>query len=1028
MLKMQNIKWKITLILSSIWLVSCTPKNGDIIGQLVPLALQGDVSTPYVEPIGKVLDVTSTTGSSVSLYQAESGVAVCKTGVKEPSNDFGQTGPEAFLVLCSETEVDRYRNLEIRFSEPMNKTTVEANFTILKEGASLPGPSPGGVFIWKSPQRLFFDPYRELSSVSSYSISITSGAQTVDGKSLKDYNVSFQSAHDYLMTSTITQGTNTILLNQEKDITFQKTSGDLVLNTSWQNSAGIDTTVSKIVFNKIGNVLNGIPNSSAKEICSGNCTGNPISINLSTDPLFSNSPLSLTDGGNTYYYEITTKTGAKYQRFLSFNWGNVTNPNNMINNVASGVLDQTQMLKMLERLIELFTEAKFKVTNKTFNNFASQPTATGKNTTKCINYGNFSFITNYGDNTTGGYCGGDGDNPGAFQATTWAGCFGNAELDMDVYVSQISIPPTVGGLSTVEADLGVNGNGEIGIDLKGRKAYLTLEVVAKNRNSLLCLVGAGNKFHFRTRVELNPPSNYSIRLARARNTLSVDGSGNLGLIVKTPHSASDDINGNFHIQPWVDNLVVEGMDLIDSTNWVTNILSPITEIIADQLVPQVKPAITQVVLKSIVQNVAPNVLNAIVGTLKDPGIDITLPSYLPAPLANYPLSVKVQLSNDAQVRSQSGNKGIVASVHAGLFAKTPLAAGSQRQHANMSICGSGCMIYTKDPTVPLIPIANHAPFNQSATTPGFLLSMHSDSVTQAAYHLWKNRAIDLNIDSTFISSVNSYAGDDPLLKLTDSILKVSAITAIIAPGRQVLYGLDTNNNLLQPICANDDVRFKLDPLMPPVARMIDNTGFDPANSNQPNMQISFNDLQITIQGRRTDSSTACTTKRGAPDNAYYTLATIRVSMKSNAAFRIVAFDNPNTVPNEFQNALNLKVFTEGLVYSLDVLEGPTYNPYGLDPAGIKSVFDPLVTSLVVPLVNSILNRVPLPPDVPFSALNRPTSTAACLVSAKRDHALEINSLPVPSVDAASNPYLFANVQLKGNALVDPKFLLEAACR
>ncbi|MCX8000711.1 MAG: hypothetical protein N3A69_17480, partial [Leptospiraceae bacterium] len=332
------------------------------------------------------------------------------------------------------------------------------------------------------------------------------------------------------------------------------------------------------------------------------------------------------------------------------------------------------------------------------------------------------------------------------------------------------------------------------------------------------------------------------------------------------------------------------------------------------------------------------------------------------------------------------------------------------------------------PANPLIPVTNHAPFNQSATTPGFLLSMHSDLVTQAAYHLWKNRAIDLNVDSNFINTVNSYAGNDPLLKLTDSILKVSAITAIIAPGRKTLPGLDSMNNLLPAVCADDDVRFKIDPLMPPVAMMLDNTGVNPAIGDKPNIRATFNNLQITIQGRRTDNSAQCVAQRGAPDNQYYTLATLRVNLRADALFRIVEFDNPNTVPNEFQNGLNLKIFTNGMAYSIEALEGPTYNPYGLDPKGIITVFDPLVTTLVVPLVNSILNRVPLPPEVPFAAINYPSSSTVCKVNAKRDHGLELNSLQVPSVDAATNPYLFAQARLKGNSLTDPKNLLEPACR
>ncbi|MCX8000853.1 MAG: hypothetical protein N3A69_18250, partial [Leptospiraceae bacterium] len=248
--------------------------------------------------------------------------------------------------------------------------------------------------------------YRELTSLGNYTITISSGALTTDGESLIPFQASFQASHDLLMNMSITQGSNTINLNQENDITFSSTAGNLTLNASWVNPTGISSVVKKIILNKVGNTTNGIPNPSAKTICNGNCTNAPISVNLNTDPAFINTPLSLTSGGNAYYFEITTLSDKKYQRYFSFNYGLLTNPNNLINNSASGVLDEAQMMYMLERLVELFTQAKFRITNKTFNEFADSPKTGTKNTTYCINYGTFNFITNYGDNSTGGYCGG----------------------------------------------------------------------------------------------------------------------------------------------------------------------------------------------------------------------------------------------------------------------------------------------------------------------------------------------------------------------------------------------------------------------------------------------------------------------------------------------------------------------------------------------------------------------------------------------------------------------------------------------
>ncbi|MDX1958001.1 MAG: Ig-like domain-containing protein [Leptospiraceae bacterium] len=1022
------------MILVGLIASTCKESRGaNAIAQILPLALQGASNKKSNAPTASVQSDNPGTGDTV-LLTASNSVASCIDAAVEPPIGFGDKGPEVFLKACSFDNVNRYSNLEFQFSEPMDTATVQANFSIVGS-AALPGPAPGGVFIWKSPQRLIFDPYRELTPSQIYTVSINSNAKTTDNVSLNSFTKQFTASHDYLISSTITQGGNTYSTGGNNDLTYNK-SGDLILNSSFTNSTGAFNQITKIVFNKMGNVdSDGFPNSTAKTICNGNCSSLGTPINLNTDSALQDAKTRLTEGGNTYYFEITTKLGTRIQRYIGFNWGDLnTNPTGLINNVAGGVLDQAQMLLLLKRLVELFSQDEFRVmdgpTPRTFNQFASIPTSSTKNTTNCINYGTFNFITSYGDNGTGGYCGGTGENPGAYQAVTGAGCFGNSTLDMDVYVSAINIPAFSGPNPTVNASLGVNGNGELGLDLVGRKATLTLEIIARNRDSLLCLVGSGNRFHFRTTVELNASGNYTQRLSRSRNSLAVDGSGNIDLTVKTPYTPADSISGNFYVDPWVQNLNVAGVDLIQSTSWVASLVSPLTEAIANGVVPQVKPAITQSVLGSIIQTIAPNVLNGVLQTLNNPGVVIRLPSYLPAPLADYPLVAKVRLATDAQVRDDGTNKGIVASVHASITSQTPHA--SPRAHANSASCNTGCMVVTKNPSVALNTPSTSAPFAESASNPGFLLTMHSDAVTQAAYNMWRNRVIDLNVDNAFITSINNYSGGDPLLTLTNSLLKVSSIMSIIAPGRSSLPGLDSFNNLLPAVCPNDDVRFKIEPINAPVTKMIDNSSFNPGSPSssltEPNINATFTELQLTVEGRRTDNSTNCVALRGAPTNAYYTLSTVRVGLNASAGFKFANFDNPSTGPNDYLNSLSLKIFTNGMAYSLEVLEGPTNNPYALDPQGVKTVLDSLVTTLVVPLINSILNRIPLPDQIDFAALRYPASTTMCKVSAKTDNAIELISKSVPVVDRVNNPYLYAVVSLKGSSATDPKFLLETNCR
>ena len=1037
----------ITMALAIVILNNCGgAQTEDAVMSLVPIALQGGITPKaYNDPKTPSTVVSqSVVVDDPALYMATDTpvAASCVGGVKDPGSSFGSTKNssgaiqgEATFSLCSPTDVDRFKSIEIIFSQPMDTKSVESAFSISGDSGQLPGPSPKGTFTWLSPTRLIFDPYVELGSRETYTVRILSSALTLEGNPFKEFSDIFTTAHNFALKHTLKQGSITIPLGTDKDVTFDKTAGDIILNSEFLKPSGAFEEVSSIVFNRLGNIdQKALPLPSAKIICDDPCSFLGTPINLNKDIELQSEDMKLREGGNTYYFEIRNKSGKVFNRYISFNWGLINkNPNDLIRNVASGVLDQAQMLKMLERLIEVFTQAKFKVNGKSFVDFANENKSNVKNKTLCIDYQNFDFIKTYGDNPNGGYCGPNGDT-GAFVGKFSNFFLGNSDFNMDVYITSVSIPGFVNGTTpTIDAAMNILGNNNVGIDLNGRKAVVGLAVIAENVSNLaLGVIPAGTKFYFSTSAELNKAVNPDLRQASAKTSITVDPNGVLGLGIKLPFTPQDNQAGNFYVDPWVVNLGVNNMNFVSCTTLVCNlpvietVIGWLSGMIADGMVPQVKPNITQAMLTDIVQKVAPNVLNSIVGTLKSPGVDVSLPSYLPAGLANFGLNAKVQLSNDATVRVSGNNKGLISSIHLGITAKSPIA--NPHLHANTTLCANGCFISSKDQNVPLVNPATSAPFLESSARPGFLLSLHPDVVTQAAYHMWKNRVIDLNIDKTFIQSVNAYAGSDPLLKLTEQILKASAIMSILAPGKTSLQGLDANGNLLPPICSDDDIVFAVNPIMVPATRMISNQNVDPNLGDKPIMNMSISDMQMTVMGKRTDNSDACKKVRGNANGTTYTLSVLRVNMNANATFKFLEFDNPNTPTHDRLNSLSIKMFTDGLKYSMEVMEDRASNPYGLDPAGIRSALNPLVTSLVVPLVNSILNKVPLPDAVAFPALNNPSTNLACKISAKTDNAIKFTSLPVPVSDAIANPYIYGRVELVGLANTDPVNILEQACR
>ena len=147
------------------------------------------------------------------------------------------------------------------------------------------------------------------------------------------------------------------------------------------------------------------------------------------------------------------------------------------------------------------------------------------------------------------------------------------------------------------------------------------------------------------------------------------------------------------------------------------------------------------------------------------------------------------------------------------------------------------------------------------------------------------------------------------------------------------------------------------------------------------MKVSFNDLVIDITGKKSNGTT-------------YKLVKVRVSLVSKANFSISDFSNPlnlaqykQTINGVTKNvaAINLSICDDilgtsldcdgagastavdsikDLFYTLEIMEGnflgQPSNPLGLNPTGIYDVLNPTIQKLVLPVINFIVEEVPLP--------------------------------------------------------------------
>ncbi|MGJ4747047.1 Ig-like domain-containing protein [Leptospira sp. SA-E8] len=1143
--------------------------------------------------------------------------------------DFGSTNPQATLFINSTENVDRYKELEIRFSHPMNKTTVEANFTIAGTTGNLSGPTPGGEFYWMSGQKLRFNPYRELKPAESYTITITPDAATIGGVALENYTITFRTGLDYSLTNKITQGSQ-YTLNGTNDVTFDQ-SAALTVASTYSNPVVGENYIQSVLLKKIGS-------NSSQDIC----TTPPCSMSATISLNLNTSQVPPTVGGNTYYYEIATTNGKTFRKYFSFNYGKLENANSVLPYVANGVMDEAQMLPFLGKAIQKYTTGAFKVkdatgTPRTFQEFLlgmpdfpkkkffengqwnigeacmRQDGKMSGNANEAA-FKDFEFIPVFGAKSGGagrGYCwvrhpdcvtdngppyhpkkrnGIDRDQwwtiynnnncgqnqnnanypqacknlfhwgeaawslchyptdvksykNGGYTSTVFSAfgrpegdigsagedlldcafpaCFfdsyhiekiapgpfskysailnvasggiadGSAAITLDVYVTDMRLPKFVRcgsnnathgcaagtgtQLGNVVADLKVNpGSGAVnpglGLDLKSRYTEVDLLVVSRFEDWYGAFNGPGALLVFRTTAKLNwdpavegtlNPAGYDwndvklskprLALARTRNNMTVTSDGLINMTVKTPFTVNDDYfpdnpsiaqilsnSNNFFIRPWAnplhmtlaglypgedtsDFMYTEPMTYIHGSEGFNTIIEALVgraelSNMANLTVDQVKQIITQYMLRDIVQRIAPNVLNSVIADLRDTGVTITLPSYLPAPLGNFPLTVKFKLNTDASIKHDGTNKGLVTSLDFAFTSGYNPAGGLRTQS------GKTGMVTTRTWTAANPPPSTYQ-FSQSAANPGFLISMHTDTISQAAFHLWQRRGLDIVLNKAFIDGMNAFAGADPLFALTTSFLKASPLVTILVPGRNKLQGLNGSNAIAPPVKSYDDIDMVMSPIHAP------NVKFKPMTSaGVPKMRLYFTEMQLQIIAKKPTSCaglvdeelTDCQADTRA--NGYQqTLGTVRISFAADADFRFKMFSNPTNNP-AFANLNALQVILDpinNLDYSVEVLEGQTYNPFGLDPDGIKSVISPLVTTLVIPMVNSIMKEIPMPPDITFPKLINPAGNQSCAISAKSDK-VQFFTLSTPQV---ADPYLLGGMRFVGQAVTDPASLI-----
>ncbi|GBF50409.1 Ig-like protein [Leptospira ryugenii] len=941
---------------------------------------------------------------------------------------FGSSGPEVrFLFLTN--SVDRYKPLEFEFSEAMDPVSVSNALTI--KNITTDTVLSNFSLRWTSPVNLSIRFGEELNSDQLYEVEISSIARNANlNASLLVFRQSFR-------TEKAIQISRSLLVNTTQMFPIGTNKG-IVLNKNTTTSLRLNIAVNhpevtkEILLCKLGlldssNPLAVVCSSmvaTGVKLCSGDCTAS-----LSFD-LLNSSILPPNIGSNLYFIRVETLAGSFSYFSVNFQYGELAaDPNSKLPKIANLMIGQDSGIGAISELITRFAKGNFKLydtlssSDKSLNQFINKKSNhfPGGN---CIPWPSAKLASAPSPNkidylsTIGPFCGIEVTGT-IFESNAYPDV--NYRAKADIYITSLTIDES----SFPSGDTNLNfqfdiKNGIFDINILGKKLRGKFSIVLKVEeieffdyllaNTLVyygqSIPGTdGDEVSFAYNED--PPVEVA-RRAFVRSLLQVNAQGKLNLTVQ-PYSFPSNFQSNIDCLSLPSTVSPSYVFACNpfASDWANHIqvnqvtgTGAVAAIVADvinQQIPSLKNKIVQNVLKDVTERVTPEILNNILGQL-DSGILIGLPDYLPKPLNQVVLKLNANLEQDTAAKQDGTNFGLEGSLNASLVTcvkdslnRCPWDVGYTRPSFPVSPYGTQSYIRTKSNLSFSSNLAN------TSANPGVLLKLHPDLINQALYHLWWNGGFNFEIDKPFIESINQFAGSSSLLNLTTSLLKADPIVTIFAPGQN---NVKTANGAIYP---NDDIVLSLQPVHPIYLEKGELSGN--ATLEQTKLKISFADLEITIRGKRSDSQRPNCPSLECKDGNLYTIAKVRISLKSNANLSFGKYALPNCVGTcTFSSSIlasignpSLRIVTSKdigeLFYLIEPLEGQVNNPLALRPSGIKEIVNPLVKSLIVPLLNNITRDIPLP------------KLRACGMEL-----YDLETLPIPGNESETYVLLHAKVQ------------------
>ena len=367
---------------------------------------------------------------------------------------------------------------------------------------------------------------------------------------------------------------------------------------------------------------------------------------------------------------------------------------------------------------------------------------------------------------------------------------------------------------------------------------------------------------------------------------------------------------------------------------IDHLTGPMTEEAVFQAMNHMKPLATNLMLSDLVGRVSPDIVNRILTEFRR-GARLKLPPWSPSPLNELTLRVGAQMGTDVRsLKPKNGKKG-------GLKGKTLAYAVVDEATPAMTppkgLQGIDSFIKSRTKGPPPSPVHRYR-----EALPGLLFTIKKDVINQGLYHTWKSGYGAIRIDKPFASRFKDAAGDKRLSDIVDHILKPKIIMAMLDPDRISYYNKD-----FEPLKIDDHAKITLniesyaplDVAIEPIKE-----GF-----SLPRTRVS-GQLKLTIAMQK-------------PGESPIKIITAIIHGRTFAKVSFLKGQNQsNPDHGDLSFSLHLSKDPKDFSFAIEIPKSP--NPFSLDTRKVRAALNGnsgLITDLFVPLINQVMERVPLPP-------------------------------------------------------------------